>query len=91
MHDGGKTFFLCLTLSHVSSVPHSVEKREKKAFHAGKQETNLVQINPTVSILVRELTVFFHYNLKLKSQPFSVFDLESIFNTLACVGPPSLK
>ena len=35
-----------------------------------------VQINETVSILAKELTIFFHYKLKLKSQPFSVFDQE---------------
>ena len=39
-----------------------------------------VQIDPTVSILERELTVFFHYKLKLKRQPFSVFD--QVFLTL---------
>ena len=68
---GKKNLFLCLTLSHMSSVPHSVEKREKKAFYAGYLQK---KINPTVSILARELTIFFHYKLKLKSQPFSVFD-----------------
>ena len=87
---GEKHFFYALPC-HTCLVFLTRLKREKKRHFMQANRKQKVQMNPTVSILVRELTVFFHNNLKLKSQPFSVFDLESIFNTLACVSPPSLK
>ena len=70
----GKTFF---------SMPYPVTRlvfltrlksENKRHFMQAISRKQKVQINPTVSILARELTIFFHYKLKLKSQPFSVFD-----------------
>ena len=81
MHNGGKTFFFYALPCHTCLVFLTRLKSEnKRHFMQAISRKQKVQINETVSILAKELTIFFHYKLKLKSQPFSVFD--QVFLTL---------
>ena len=81
MHNGGKTFFFYALPCHTCLVFLTWLKSEnKRHFMQAISRKQKVQINETVSILAKELTIFFHYKLKLKSQPFSVFD--QVFLTL---------
>ena len=71
----GKNIFFYALPCHTCLVFLTRLKSEnKRHFMQATSRKQKVQINLTVSILARELTVFFHYRLKLKSQPFSVFD-----------------
>ena len=81
MLNGGKTFSFYALPCHTCLVFFTRLKSEnKRHFMQAISRKQKVQINPTVSILAKELTIIFHYKLKLKSQPFSVFD--QVFLTL---------
>ena len=78
---GEKHFFFYALPCHTCLVFLTRLKSEnKRHFMQAISRKQKVQINETVSILAKELTIFFHYKLKLKSQPFSVFD--QVFLTL---------